>query len=164
MSLQRTIVPGAVYVSPEGPEPPPAPRPPRVQALTVLDALYDDGRIRKVQYEAGLEIRGYWMRWTMSHLPKATRFDAVRVDGGSAPEPLAATPMARRYLAWRVEAEARKVKGDLTALQLVLDLCASDWSPWRLREVYRISDTRALRIVQEELLRYAILAGWQEPA
>lgn len=137
--------------------------PPRVQAVRTLEALHDDGRIRKIQLDAGLEIRRYWDAWCVSHLPRVSNLTGVARAGMQTPDPPALRNLAARYKAWAAQAEARIVRGEqLTALQIVCDLCLRDWSPWQLRREYRISDVRALRIVQEELLRYAEIAGWRD--
>lgn len=164
----KLIEPGAAYCVTDAqvrqwvpPRPADRAPAPRVRSLGVLEQLAEDGRIRKVQLEAGREIRLYWARWTMAFNAAVARYGATTVGAGGVPDPLTASALAARYKVWAGAAEARRVRGDLTALQLVLDLCLRDWTPWEMRQVYRVSDTRALRIVREELLTYGRLAGWR---
>jgi hypothetical protein len=136
-------------------------RPLRQPRLRVLERLLDEGRLRQVQVDAGLEIRAYWHGWLRAHGPTVSRFSDVPL-GGSAADPPWLRNLGARFKVWAASASARKVRGDLSAQQIVEDLCIRDWSPTELRREYRISNARALRVVQESLLDYARLAGWQE--
>lgn len=126
-----------------------------------LEELADLQRIRKVQLDAGREIRTYWRLWTTAFSAAIANYDGERRQGGPGPDPVSVRGLVDRYRGWAATAEARKVKGDLTALTLVMDLCVRDLAPWQMRCEYRMSDTRALRICQDSLLEYARLAGWR---
>lgn len=130
--------------------------------LGALECLAEDGRIHRCQLDAGREVRTYWRWWTTRFSAAIARYDGERVGGSLGPDPASVKNLVDRYRAWAASAEARKVKGDLSALQLVLDLCVDDWTPWRMRREYRIGDARALDIVRTSLLDYARMAGWQD--
>jgi hypothetical protein len=134
---------------------------PRLRELPALEDLANGQRIRKVQLDAGREIRTYWRLWTTAFSAAIANYDGERRQGGPGPDPVSVRGLVDRYRGWAASAEAGKVKGDLTALTLVLDLCVRDWAPWQMRCEYRISDTRALRICQDSLLEYGRLAGWR---
>lgn len=135
----------------------------RVFKLGALERLAEDGRIRKVQLDAGREIRAYWRLWTTALFARVADYGAAAVAaGGAGADAPSVRALVGRYRVWASAAEASRVRGELTPLQLVLDLCLRDWSPWEMRREYRIGDTRALRVCQESLLDYGRLAGWQD--
>lgn len=136
-------------------------RPLRQPRLRVLERLAEEGRLRRIQLDAGLEVRAYWHGWLRAHGPTVSRLSDVP-KGGEGADPPWLRNLGARFKAWAASASARRVRGDLTAQQLVEDLCIRDWSPFELRREYRISNARALRVVQESLLDYARLAGWRE--
>ncbi len=135
----------------------------RVFKLGALERLAEDGRLRKVQVDAGREIRAYWRLWTTALFARVADYGAAAVAaGGAGADAPSVRSLVGRYRAWASEAEATRVRGELSSLQLVLDLCLRDWSPWEMRREYRIGDARALRVCQESLLHYGRLAGWQD--
>jgi hypothetical protein len=146
------------------PRPAPSPVPQRVSSLGVLERLAQQGSLRKVQVEAGLEVRAYWHMWTRAFSAGICRYGELpRGDDGVVEAPSVRSLVAR-YRLWATAAEAQRVKGELTALQLVCDLCVADRPPLWMRREYRMSDVRALRVVRESLLDYARLNGWREAA
>ena len=136
-------------------------RPLRQPRLRVLERLAEEGKLRRIQLDAGLEVRGYWHGWLRAHGPTVSRFSDVP-RGGEAGDPPWLRNLGARFRAWAASAGERRVRGDLSAQQIVEDLCIRDWSPFELRREYRISNRLALRVVQESLLDYARLAGWRE--
>lgn len=137
-------------------------RPLRIPRLRALEQMAEDGRIRKIQLQAGLEVRAYWHVWCTAHLPRVANIDGVVVSGGRMPDSPSALALSRRRQAWSARAMVQRVKGDLSVLQLVEDLCVRDWTPTEMRREYRISNARALRVIQVSLLEYGHLAGWKE--
>jgi hypothetical protein len=133
---------------------------PRVAQLCALEALADRGSIRAEQLRAGREIRDYWRVWTCAFSARISGYGAARFGEQAEVIPPSLRSLVGRYRAWAQAAEADRVRGDLTALQLVLDLCVDGRAMWWMRRAYRISDVRALRVCQVALHDYARRAGW----
>lgn len=132
----------------------------RVRQLGVVERLAEDGRLRKEQVQAALEVRAYWHRWTKGLFATGSTYTEKLDKGGGGFDPV--TPAMQRYRAWAEWAEARKVKGELSMLTMVLDLVVDDRAPRTMRQAYKMSDRDVLRRVQEGLRHYAVLAGWVE--
>ncbi|NKC33488.1 hypothetical protein [Falsiroseomonas selenitidurans] len=141
------------------------PRAPEKRSLGhVIHDLHEAGRLRDEQLRAAEDIEAYAAGWV---LPLGAGRLHDRVDGGggaAAMEPPSVRLRAVRYRSWAGWAEAQPVRGDLRLLQVTLDVCLRGWTPWHLRQVYRISDVRALRLIQASLLEYAVRAGWVDAA
>lgn len=132
----------------------------RVRSLGEVERLAEDGRLRKEQVQAALDIRAYWAHWrTCCHARVSDHLREV-VGQATGGDPVSAIVRANRYRPWAEAEEAVRVRGEVTRLQMVLDLVERDWSPWRLRCEYRMRATEALASVQISLLDYARRAGW----
>jgi hypothetical protein len=135
--------------------------PQRVRPLGQVEALAEAGKLRREQVQAGLDIRAYWQHWTASFFASVAdhRREVVAPGAGGA-DPISAIVRANRYRPWAEAAEAQRVRGELTVLQVTLDLVVRDWSPTRLGAEYRLRKAAALYVVQQALLDYARRAGW----
>jgi hypothetical protein len=133
---------------------------PRVRRLSVLEQLGEDGRLRKVQVDAGKEINRYWHLWT------GALFSRTTGEGSGFGTGVVDTPALRnlvgRYRAWAEPESAHRLRGEVTALDVVLAVAVDDLAIKALRRRFCTRQETVLGWLRDSLHLYGTLAGWRD--
>lgn len=136
----------------------------RLLHTDMLERLWEEGRIREKQLEAGLEIRRVHAAIVGSGPGLAANtYGAPRGPLRPGDLPPGLTPaFANRFRPWREWAQQQRAsrRCGATLYDLTMAVCVDNWGHRQLADERRLSQATVLRALQLSLHRYCIIGEW----
>ena len=127
-----------------------------------IEKLEQRGSLGAEQKRAAQEICRVWLRLTADVLPRIrglTREGGAGHGQGQWPPGLSRA-YQERYCPWRDESGARRIGHRSTEADLVFMIVVDNYSLRATARHFSMHHSKALRLLRENLYRYAEIAGW----